>query len=155
MTTNTKAMTGLIREVRTCFNQLRTLAENLNADLGINPSMRAIMESLSHATPRTVPDLAQERGTSRQHVQKVINGLLDQDLAKSEENPDHKRSVLYLLTAKGEAAFTEVRQREAAPMQTLSDALKQSEITAATGLISRMNQELDQLINHGEKNDET
>jgi DNA-binding MarR family transcriptional regulator len=150
MTTNTKAMTGLIREVRTCFNQLRTLAENLNADLGINPSMRAIMERLSQQSSRTVPDLAQERGTSRQHVQKVINSLLDQDLAQSEENPDHKRSVLYLLTEKGEEVFAEVRQRETAPMRALSDALNHTEITAAAGVLSRMNQELDQLIKKGE-----
>jgi DNA-binding MarR family transcriptional regulator len=66
-------MTQLIRQVRTCFNQLRTLAENLAADLDVNPSVRAIIESLSQRGPCTVPDLAQERGTSRQHVQTVIS----------------------------------------------------------------------------------
>ena len=46
MTTKAQSMTQLVRQVRTCFNQLRSLAENLAADLDVNPSMRAIMESL-------------------------------------------------------------------------------------------------------------
>jgi len=150
MNTKTETLTKLIREVRTCFNQLRTLAETLNADLGVNPSMRAVMESLSRNTPRTVPDLAQERGVSRQHVQKVINALLDQDMVQSGENPDHKRSVLYLLTPIGEQLFTEIRQREADPMRSLSAALSHSDMTTTAEVLSRMNQELDQLINQGE-----
>ena len=150
MNTQTETLTQMIREVRTCFNLLRTLSEKLNADLGIQPSMRAIMESLSRNVPRTVPDLAQERGTSRQHVQKVINGLLDQDLVRSEENPEHKRSVLYLLTPKGEQVFTEIRQREAAPMRSLSESLSQADIHTVAEVLSRMNHGLDHLIKQGE-----
>ena len=150
MTTNTEAMTRLIRQVRTCFNQLRTLSETLSADLGINPSMRAIMEGLSQKVPRTVPDLALERGTSRQHIQKVINVLLEQDLVRSEENPEHKRSALFQLTPKGEEAFTRIRQREAAPMGSLSKALAEADVIAAADVLSRMNQELDHLITQGE-----
>jgi len=150
MTKQTETLTRMIREVRTCFNQLRTLSETLNADLGIQPSMRAIMESLTGNETRTVPDLAQERGTSRQHVQKVINGLLDRDLVRSKENPEHKRSVIYMLTPKGEQIFTEIRLREAAPMRSLSETLSQADIHAAAEVLSRMNHQLDHLINQGE-----
>ena len=150
MTTQTKTLTHLIREVRTCFNQLRTLAETLSADMEVNPSMRAIMESLSQKVPRTVPDLAKERGTSRQHVQKVINSLLDEDLVLTVENPEHKRSVLYLLTPKGDQVFREIRQREAAPMRSLAQALDQSDIAVAADVLARMNQQLSHLINQGE-----
>lgn len=150
MTANPETLTRLIREVRTCFNQLRSLAESLSADLDVNPSMRAIMESLDGDVLRTVPDLAVERGTSRQHVQKVINGLLDQGMVRAEENPEHKRSVLYLLTPKGEQVFTEIRKRETAPMRALSKTLSQSDAEKTCEVLSRMNQELDHLINQGE-----
>ena len=150
MTTQTEILTRLIREVRTCFNQLRTLSELLNTDLGVNASMRAIMESLSQNVPRTAPDLAQERGTARQHVQRVINRLLDQDLVRVEENPDHKRSVLYQLTPKGKTIFAEIRQREAAPMRSLSETFSQADVAAAAEVLFKMNHELDQLINQGE-----
>ena len=151
MTAETETLTRLIREIRTCFNQLRSLAESLGADLEVNPSMRAIMESLFRDVPMTVPDLAKERGTSRQHVQKVINGLLDQGLVTVVENPEHKRSVLYLLSPKGEGVFAEIRQREAAPMRALSEALDQAEIENTAAVLSRMNDQLNQLINQGEK----
>ena len=112
--------------------------------------MRAIMESLAGDAARTVPDLARERGTSRQHVQKVINGLLEQKMVHSEANPDHKRSVLYLLTPKGAQIFTEIRRRETAPMQSLSKAFAPADIETTTGILSRMNQQLAQLIHQGE-----
>lgn len=153
MTTQTETLTRLIREVRTCFNQLRTLSELLNADLGINASMRAIMESLSQNVPRTAPELAQERGTARQHVQRVINRLLDQDLVRIEENPDHKRSVLYLLTPKGEKVFTEIRKREADPMRSLSETFSQADINVAADVLLRMNHKLDHLIKQENSND--
>lgn len=150
MTVNIEALTGLIREVRTCFNQLRSLSEQLIEDLGINPSMRAVMESLSANVPRTVPELAQERGTSRQHVQKVINALLDQGLVHSQKNPEHKRSVHYLMTEKGAAVFKEIRMREASPMAALSEAFEAKELTGSVDVLSRMNEELKHLINIGE-----
>jgi DNA-binding MarR family transcriptional regulator len=155
MTTKAQSMTQLVRQVRTCFNQLRSLAENLAADLDVNPSMRAIMESLSQRGPCTVPDLAQERGTSRQHVQKVINALLDQGHVQSQDNPEHKRSVLYLLTTQGAEIFAEIRRREMAPMGKLTDALDQTDITAAAEVLARLNLELECIINKGDPNDGT
>ncbi len=150
MTTKSKTLTQLIREVRTCFNQLRSMVEDLNADLDVNPSMRSIMESLSQNEPLTVPDLAKERGTSRQHVQKVVNGLLEQGFVHKKENPEHKRSILYLLTPEGKKVFAEIRQREAAPLRALSECLSQKDIEAATKVLASMNHQLDQLINQGE-----
>ncbi|MFT6607925.1 MAG: DNA-binding MarR family transcriptional regulator [Halocynthiibacter sp.] len=146
-------MTQLIRQVRTCFNQLRTLAENLAADLDVNPSVRAIIESLSQRGPCTVPDLAQERGTSRQHVQTVINALLDQGHVRREDNPEHKRSLLYMLTTQGEEVFSEIQRREKAPMRELTAALEQADIAAAGEVLARLNLELECIINKGEPND--
>ena len=149
MTTKAHSMTQLIRQVRTCFNQLRTLAENLAADLEVNPSMRSIMESLSQRGLCTVPDLAQERGTSRQHVQTVMNTLLKHGHVRREDNPEHKRSVLYLLTTQGEKVFAEIQRRESAPMRALLGALDQTDVTAAAGVLARVNLELEQIINQG------
>jgi DNA-binding MarR family transcriptional regulator len=153
MTTKAQSMTQLIRQVRTCFNQLRTLAENLAADLDVNPSMRAIIESLSQRGPCTVPDLAQERGTSRQHIQTVINALLDQGHVRREDNPEHKRSLLYMLTTQGEEVFSEIQRREKAPMRELTAALEQADIAAAGEVLARLNLELECIINKGEPND--
>lgn len=135
----TQALTQLIREVRTCFNQLKSLSEQLSAGLGITPSMRAVLEDLDLETGRTVPDLARKRGVSRQHIQTVMNTLADQDLVRAVDNPGHKRSVLYLLTPAGAETFAEVRRREAAPMAALSDALPTDDLARASALLTRLN----------------
>ena len=135
-------LTQLIREIRTCFNLLKMLSEELNAGLGINPSMRAVLESLNVHAGRTVPELARPRGVSRQHIQTVMNALLEQGLVRAEDNPDHKRSVLYLLTPKGAKTFDEVRRREAEPMTKLAAALPEQDLEQARRLIAKLNNQL-------------
>lgn len=142
MTQAAKTLTQLIREIRTCFNQMKALSEQLNAGLGITPSMRAVLEGLDAREGRTVPDLAKQRGVSRQHIQTVMNALLEQDLVRVVENPDHKRSVLYLLTPKGADTFEAVRRREAEPMTELAAALPDKEVDRARRLIAKMNDQL-------------
>ncbi|MFY0681175.1 MAG: winged helix-turn-helix transcriptional regulator [Thalassovita sp.] len=153
MATKAQSMTQLIRQVRTCFNLLRTLAENLAADLDVNPSMRAIIQSLSESGPSTVPDLARERGTSRQHVQTVINALLDQGHVQRKDNPEHKRSPLYLLSTQGDAVYSEIQRRETDPMKDLTDAMEQADIAAASEVLARLNLEIECIINKGDPND--
>jgi DNA-binding MarR family transcriptional regulator len=142
MSQDLKSLTQLIREIRTCFNQLKALSEKLNSGLGVNPSMRAVLEGLDAETGRTVPDLANERGVSRQHVQTVMNALLDENLVRVEENPEHKRSVLYLLTPEGTQTFEQVRKREADPMFQLASALPEAGTKQARDLIKLLNEHL-------------
>ena len=47
MTPKEMELMALIGQVRTCFNRLKALAEELHEDLGVNPSMRAVMETLA------------------------------------------------------------------------------------------------------------
>lgn len=146
-----ETLTHLIREVRTCFNQLKSLSDQLNEGLGVNASMRAVLEGLHSNDGRTVPDLARERGVSRQHVQTVMNSLLDRNLVRAEDNPEHKKSVLYVLTPKGAEIFAEVGRREAAPMVSLADAFSEQEINTACALLARMNRELKAQIKTGDE----
>lgn len=150
-----QAMTQLIREVRTCFNQMKSLVEILSADFGVNPSMRSIMESLAGNRSRTVPDLAKERGVSRQHVQTVMNMLLDRKLAEAADNPGHKRSPLYGLTEPGETIFRLIRDRETRPLAVLTNALEHSEITAAAFALRKMNLDLADILEKENQHDDS
>lgn len=140
MTTREQALTKVIRNVRGCFNLLKRLSEQLNEDLGINPSMRAVMESLFRHSPQTVPEIARERGVTRQHVQMIMNSLLEDRLVESRSNPAHRRSVLYCLTAEGLTAFEEIMRREAEPMRRIAAAMPAEEwesVAAALEIVSR------------------
>lgn len=150
MPSETQSLTRLIREVRTCFNQLKHIAELTTEGLDINPSMRAVLEGLNHPEPRTVPDLAKEKGVSRQHVQTVMNALLEKNYVEPEDNPNHKRSVLYRLTPSGRETFEKIQRRETAPMTALAAALPEQDIEAGITTLLRMNKEINKLITHGE-----
>ena len=47
MPSETQSLARLIREVRTCFNQLKGISEITISDLDVTPSMRAVMEGLA------------------------------------------------------------------------------------------------------------
>lgn len=139
MTPNAQKFYALIREVRTCFNLLKGLSDDLIADLGINASLRAVMESLAEGDAQTVPDIAKSKGVSRQHIQVNMDGLLAKGLAQSRNNPAHKRSPLYALTSAGEEVFAKVRQRETVILTRLSQTLDSESLEAGGKALAVLN----------------
>ncbi len=142
MTTREEALTAVIRNVRTCFNQLKRLSEQLNEDLGINPSMRAVMEALFRKSPQTVPDIAKGRGVTRQHVQMIMNSLLDDELVETQSNPAHRRSVLYSLTRKGRIAFDEILGREAEPLRRIAAVVPADDLELVAAALDKIGQRI-------------
>ena len=145
-----KELTALIREIRTAFNRLKSVAEALHADMDINPSMLAILQTLILKAPQTVPDIARAKGVSRQHVQKNMNALLEKDLVHAQDNPDHKRSVLYRPTPAGEELFVQIQAREEAPMAMLAEALAAHDVAASVRLLVCLNDALETMTENGE-----
>ena len=130
---------ALFNAVRICFNLLRSLAEQMHEDLGVNPSMRAVLEALATQPGRTVPEIARARGVSRQHVQVIMNALVELGLAEAVDNPAHRRSPLFVPTARADALFAEIRRREAEPVVQLADGLPPDSVQAATKLLTELN----------------
>ncbi len=112
MRSKTERLYALIGEVRLCFNLLKALTEQRHADLNVSTSMRAVMEGLFQEKPKTVPEIAREKGVSRQHIQLIINALLKRKLIEAVKNPAHKASPLYALTGQGRSVFTTIKRRE-------------------------------------------
>lgn len=148
-----KRLYAMFREVRTCFNLLRTLAEELHSDLDISPSMRAVMESLYARGAMTVPDIAREKGVSRQHIQMRMNELVSSGLAEAHDNPEHRRSSHFDLTGEGKKTFETMRQREMAPLQQLAATVPEKNVAQAQAALAAINVELRNLILKGDSHD--
>ena len=103
---------AVTRKVRRVFQLLRRIGSALHADLGVNASQRAVMESLIREGPKTVPALARMRPVSRQHIQLVVNQLIANGLLKMRPNPEHKRSTFVTLTSRGEKMLKTMMSRE-------------------------------------------
>ena len=102
-----------ILAVRRLFHVLAGTAGRAHAELGISASMRAVLEALLELGPRTVPQVARGLGVSRQHVQVVVNGLIEAGLVECLDNPDHLRSPIVRLAPAGSKACEAIRRREA------------------------------------------
>lgn len=108
-----EAVKTVVRETRALFQALKALANAAHAGLGVNASMRAIIEFLAQNGPQTVPSMAQAKTVSRQHVQTIVDELAGRGLAETRHNPQHKRSSLIALASRGEAVFEAISQHEA------------------------------------------
>lgn len=154
MTEKEKALYRVFGEVRTCFNRLKSLAEQLHSDLGVNPSMRAVMETLAANGEQTVPDIAKQKGVSRQHIQSIMNSLGGGGFVQLIDNPAHKRSPLFALTAKGEATFTKIRERETEPLRAIAELMSPAALDEAQKLLAELNRQLEQQIEKGNPKDD-
>jgi len=124
------------------YSLLKTWGDEMHADIGITASMRAIMSSMAAGRSRTVPELARERAVSRQHIQSVINDLLDAGLAATVRNPSHRRSPLLALTDEGLRRLRIVETREAEYLTRIAPAVSHLELAAAARLFDHLERDL-------------
>lgn len=121
---------GVMRSTRRMFHLMRAVGDGLHADLGVSTAMRGVMESLAQSGPQTVPRMARQRPVSRQHIQILVNQLIEAGLCQTRANPDHKRSALVDLTVRGRAVFAVMRKRERGVIAELADDMDPADLAA-------------------------
>lgn len=137
--TKEEELEKVIIEIRKCFNRLKTLSGQLLGNLGINPSMRGVMESLSNGKRMTVPEIAEQKGVTRQHIQNISNALLAKKLIETTSNSAHRRSQHLMLTAKGEELFRQVRGIESFPAKRVAAPISLASLSRLHALLSELN----------------
>ncbi len=128
----------VINEIRHCFNVLKFTADELHNDISVNASARAVIESLYPNEVKTVPDIAREKGVSRQHIQVIVNSLSKHDIVKSRNNPKDKRTFLISLTKLGKSKFEIILRRETDFMNDISKKFTDHEIATTSSVINKL-----------------
>lgn len=146
MTTRRAKAEAVTRQIRACFNRLKALADALHADLGVTGAMRAVIESLDEGGEQTVPTIARAKSVTRQHIQVLVNALLEAGLVSTRDNPADKRSPLVALTPKGRAAFATMREREKSVLADLTTALAGQDLDAALATLEALRAHLDRRL---------
>ncbi|AKU95737.1 Transcriptional regulator, MarR family [Labilithrix luteola] len=90
---------------------LRDAGEHLAAAAGQTHSRRMILQAAGEGA--TVPDIARRLGLQRQSVQRVADELVHEGLARYEDNPQHRRSQLLVVTKAGDAALAVIHRAHA------------------------------------------
>lgn len=128
------ALRQIVEEVRLLFHHLKRAAELIHQEGVSSAPRRSVLLSLDRESPQTVPQIANERLVSRQHIQVIVNGLLEDGLVELQPNPDHKRSHLVSLTSRGRGRVAAILAAEREAMASLELEVSESELqqTAAT-----------------------
>ena len=125
----------MIGHVRRCFQLLKTLSDEMIADLGLTASLRAVLEHLDERGPQTVPQIAEEKSVRRQSIQALVDQLREAGLVTTKANPAHRRSVLVSLTREGGTVFAKVRKRERAKLQEILQDLEDEDLATAVRVL--------------------
>ncbi len=107
-----EAFYDLTLAVRRLFHKLGHGFGQLHGESEISIGMRAVLESVIDGGPQTVPQMARVRPVTRQHIQSLVNALLEGGFVEYRDNPGHKRSKLVAATPRGETAFAAMRAVE-------------------------------------------
>lgn len=93
------AVTELILEAFRLNGQLLEAGDRLTAPVGLTSARWQILGAIENeGRPLTVAQIGRRMGLSRQGVQRVVNDLETLEFVSLEENPDHKRAKLVVLT---------------------------------------------------------
>ena len=142
MTPKAHTLYQLIRHIRSGFNLLRALGDDLHRDLKVTAAMRAVMETLAEDGEQTVPQIARAKSVSRQHIQVNVDALLRKDLVVLGGNPSHLRSPFVALTQQGQSTFATMRRREADLLEGLAKGFGLEQLAQASATLGTLNQSI-------------
>ncbi len=140
---------ALLDDLRRCGHLLGIVADRVHLGDAGSAARRAVLRALDHGGAQTVPDIARDRGVSRQHIQAVVNGLLDDGLVERTPNPAHRRSHLVRLTAAGESEVEAMVRRDTALLRELDLDVDEMDREAACRVLARLRQRLEDIVAGG------
>jgi DNA-binding MarR family transcriptional regulator len=137
------AVMRLFDEVRLLEHQLIRTATALHGDLDVTVPGRAVLEFLHRSGPASVPEIARARLVTRQHIQAIVDALIDAGHLERMANPAHRRSALITLSAAGAALIVEMHQREERFLDARLKGIDCADVTESTRLLAAVRDRLD------------
>jgi DNA-binding MarR family transcriptional regulator len=132
----------LLDEVRLLWHVMVQAADRLHEDEPVTLGMRAVLEYLARNGPTAVPYIARSRHVTRQHIQTLVNDLLDLRLVALDDNPAHRRSALVRLTPEGQKAIDRMKRREHQFLDGLELKARPDDVRRATATLSAVREAL-------------
>jgi DNA-binding MarR family transcriptional regulator len=131
--------------------RLQRVAEELHRQGPASSARRGILRALSDDGAQSVPQMARTRGVTRQHVQTLVNSLMEEGLVENAPNPAHRKSVLIQLTEAGKQAVRDNTRREAVLVKECTPYVEREELETAFDVLHRVrefleSQQCDRLI---------
>jgi DNA-binding MarR family transcriptional regulator len=124
-------LVALTTDLMMVFGRMKRAARP--GDVGpVHPGTEfAILDTIIRHDCKTVPEIANWRGVTRQSVQEVVNRLLEKETLGYAENPSHKSSKRLQVTPAGHARYLEVKADMTARYGRFQADLQPGDVDAA------------------------
>jgi DNA-binding MarR family transcriptional regulator len=132
------ALMTVFEETRALFHRLKVVVEQIHKEGQMSGGLRGLLRTLVAEGPQTVPQMARARPTSRQHIQVLVNRLLELGLVELADNPAHKRSRLVSLTPAGKKRIDAMNRREAALLQKLKVEISEKSLDSSARTMKKL-----------------
>jgi DNA-binding MarR family transcriptional regulator len=147
----TDATARLIFDVLRLANALTVAGDALVAPLGLTSARWQVLGTLAHQSqPTTMAGLARVLGLTRQAVQRVVGEMRRAGLVELQENPEHKRAGLVVLTPEGRAAHDKADALRVPWTEGLAAGLDELRVARAGEVVRTLRETLDRRRGRGE-----
>jgi DNA-binding MarR family transcriptional regulator len=106
-TPSAEAFTQLVLETFRFNGRLLAAGDRLTKELGLTSALWQVLGAINE-TPLPVVQIARNMGLTRQSVRRTANVLKDKGFVEFQENPNHQRAKLVVLSKKGRNVLDQV-----------------------------------------------
>ena len=93
--------------------------------------------------PKSVAQVARERGLTRQSVQQIANSLVRDGFAKFEDNNRHKSSKLLTPTERGRKVVLALNERSVAWMNKVAASFAHKDLKTTLDVMAKLREQLE------------
>ena len=129
-TPSAEAFTQLIIETFRFNGLLLAAGDGLTKELGLSSALWQVLGAVDEA-PLPLAQIARNMGLTRQSVRRTANVLKDRGFIRFEENPNHKRAKLVVLTPEGRSVLDRVTRIQIEWSNRIAKDLEPKEIQQA------------------------
>ncbi len=112
-------------------------ADRISAPSGLTAARWKVLGAVLHEK-RSIAEIGRVMGLARQSVQRLADILVDEGLARYEDNPAHKSAKLLSPTAEGRARIARLSGRQAAWANKVSSGIDKASLTTTRNMLMRL-----------------
>jgi DNA-binding MarR family transcriptional regulator len=140
-TSYAEAFTQLILETFRFNGRLLAAGDRLTKELGLSSALWQVLGAINEA-PLPVAQIARNMGLTRQSVRRTANVLEDKGFVEFQENPNHQRAKLVVLTKQGRKVLDQVTKIQIDWSNSVSKGLSTAKLKAVIQTIRTLSERL-------------
>ena len=134
--------TELLFEIFRVYSRINAAGDILSAGTGLTSARWRVLGSVL-PLPKSVAQVARERGLTRQSVQQIANSLVRDGFAKFQDNERHKSSKLLTPTGKGRSVVLAMNQRSIAWVNKVGAKVPLADLKTTLEVLTRLREHLE------------